>query len=185
MYQIDIIVDPFHCDLRQDELFEQIYRFRPRLKARGVEVQRTPKGKPFIVFRDSGRKVPRLHMSVSHSGEFWACVLCSRCCGLDLQQIKMIDYEKLSARFFTENENNYVKRAGLQGFYALWTRREALAKYTGLGFFGMRAERPELVDEECRPVRTAVWDGRSVIFEEIEAPEGYMAVWCTEEGEIE
>ena len=181
MYQTAIINDPVDSALREEELFRQVRMMRPELSETGLGMQRTEKGKPFIVFAGSGQPVPRLHVSVSHSGAYWACAVSDRPCGLDLQEVRPAAAERLAERFFSDRESAYIKEAGLMGFYELWTRREALAKYTGLGFFGMSGDRPELVDSAGTPAERVIWDGRTVMFEEIPAPEGFMAVWCHEE----
>lgn len=181
MYRTTIIADPMDFALREEELIRQICLFRPELEGTALAVKRTEKGKPFIIFADGGQPVPDVYVSVSHSGGLWACVVSDCVCGLDLQELRPVAAERLAERFFTEAEGRYIKEAGLAGFYELWTRREALAKYTGLGFFGMSERRPELVDEAGRPACSVVWDGLSAVFEELPAPEGFIAVWCHEE----
>ena len=188
MYQTAVINDPVDSLLREEELFRQVCVVRPELRETDLGLQRTEKGKPFIVFAGSGEPVPCLHVSVSHSGGLWACVVSDRPCGLDLQELRPVAEDRLARRFFFPAEGAYVKNAGLRGFYEIWTRREALAKYTGLGFFGMSGDRPMLVDDTGQPAERVMWDGRTVVFEEIPAPEGFMAVWCHEEeyeGEVQ
>ena len=187
MYQAAIITDPVDAELRENEMIRQVQQFLPVLAETDLDIQRTEKGKPFIVYADSGKAVSDVHVSVSHSGGYWACVVSDRACGLDLQEMRPAAAERLADRFFTPQEGRYIKEAGLNGFYELWTRREALAKYTGLGFFGMSGKRPELVDSEGRPAEHVMWDGKTVVFHKLQAPEGFMAVWCYEkvnEGEM-
>ncbi len=181
MYQAAIIMDPVDAELREKELIKQVKQFLPELAEADLDIQRTEKGKPFIVYGDSGKAVSAVHVSVSHSGGYWACVVSDRICGLDLQEMRPAAAERLADRFFTLQEGLYIKEAGLSGFYELWTRREALAKYTGLGFFGMSGLRPELVNSEGRPAEHVIWDGKTVVFQKLQEPEGFMAVWCYEE----
>ncbi len=181
MYQAAIITDPEDAELQKKELIKQVQKFLPELAEADLNIQRTEKGKPFIVCADSGKAVSGVHVSVSHSGGYWACVVSDRVCGLDLQEMRPAAAERLAERFFTLQEGRYVKEAGLPGFYELWTRREALAKYTGLGFFGMSGERPELVDSEGKPAEHVIWAGKTVVFHKLQTPEGFMAVWCHEE----
>ena len=187
MYQTAIITDPGDAELRKNELIRQVQQFLPELAESDLDIQRTEKGKPFIVYSDSGRAVPDVFVSVSHSGGYWACVVSASACGLDLQEMRPAAAERLAERFFTPQEERYIKEAGLSGFYELWTRREALAKYTGLGFFGMSGDRPVLVDSEGQPAEYVIWAGKTVVFHKLQAPEGFMAVWCHEkenEGEM-
>lgn len=180
MDQFFITADPVDSEERRNMLLNQICYFRPELKKENLKIQRTEKGKPFPVYGEVG-PVSDLHVSVSHSGRYWACVLSDQVCGLDLQEMRPADHGRLAARFFRAEEETYIKEAGLAGFYELWTRREALAKYTGLGFFGMSARRPQLVDSFGQPADRVQWDGELVVFERLPVPEGYMAVWCHKE----
>ncbi|MBR4411094.1 MAG: 4'-phosphopantetheinyl transferase superfamily protein [Firmicutes bacterium] len=181
MYQAAIITDPVDAELRENEMIRQVQQFLPVLAETDLDIQRTEKGKPFIVYADSGKAVSDVHVSVSHSGGYWACVVSDRVCGLDLQEMRPAAAERLADRFFTLQEGRYIKEAGLSGFYELWTRREALAKYTGLGFFGMSGKRPMLVNSEGRPAEHVIWDGKTVVFQKLQVPEGFMSVWCYEE----
>ena len=185
MYQTAIISDPVDSVLREAELFRQVRMLRPELRETELGMQRTGKGKPFIVFAGSGEPVPCLHVSISHSGGLWACVVSDMPCGLDLQEMRPAACEKLAERFFPGREAAYIKEAGLTGFYELWIRREALAKYTGLGFFGMSGQRPVLVNSEGQPADQVLWEGRTMVFEPLPVQEGFMAVWCHEEEEGE
>ena len=48
----------------------------------------------------------------------------------NMEQLK----KPISGHFFTENENSYISANGLQGFYEVWTRKEAYVKMLGTGF---------------------------------------------------
>jgi len=185
MERIDIFKDPFYAEERQLLLLESIWNFRPKLAETTLDIRRTKEGKPYLVSARSGRKVSGIHFSISHSGGLWGCVVSDGPCGLDLQKMRPAAFEALAKRFFFPEESRYVKEAGLQGFYEIWTRREALAKYTGLGFFGMSEIRPCLVDKDGNPAAGVIWNGKMVSFKKIPVPEGYLAVWCHEEGEEE
>ena len=183
MERIDIFKDPFYEEERQQLLMESIWNFRPKLADTALDIRRTKEGKPYLVSARSGRKVSGIHFSISHSDGLWSCVVSDSPCGLDLQKMRPAAFEALAKRFFFPEESRYIKEAGLQGFYEIWTRREALAKYTGLGFFGMSAQRPCLLDAEGKPAAAVRWKDRWVVFEEIKVPDGYLAVWC-HEGEM-
>ena len=94
------------------------------------EILRTDKGKPYTDVTKDGRQV---HLSASHSGDCFACLLGEVPVGIDIQQERDADIDKLSRRFFTREEQQYVREHGLDGFFRLWTRKEAYAKLTGLG----------------------------------------------------
>jgi len=127
-------------------------------------IRRTEKGKPYLVDALTEAPAEDIHLSISHSGGLWALLAGPVPCGLDIQEIKPADWRRLSARFFPEADLTGIRseEEGLREFYRLWCRREALAKYTGLGFFGVSEE-------------TCTCD---VSFHEIDLEDGFMAVWC-------
>ena len=192
MYIIKITDDPRTPQDREALLFDTACSFRPDLNETPLVLCRTEKGKPYLVYETTGKPVSDLEFSISHSEKVWGCIVSDCTCGLDIQKIRPADHESLAERFFSQNESQYVKSAGIRGFYEIWTRREALAKYTGLGFFGMSGSRPELVEPDSdaagisepspRLSETVVWNGKTVVFEEIKVPEGFVAVWCHEKG---
>ncbi|MDX9887772.1 MAG: 4'-phosphopantetheinyl transferase superfamily protein [Anaerovoracaceae bacterium] len=76
------------------------------------------------------------HFSISHSRDYWACVFSQNQVGLDIQYRKTSGRELLIARrFFSSQEAAQVENEGAHVFYKLWTKREALGKYLGTGFF--------------------------------------------------
>jgi len=89
-------------------------------------------GKPFLV--DA-----RLEFNLSHSGDVALIVVAqSRQVGVDVEQLRpMVDLESVAARICTPGELSTL--AGLaepereRAFFAMWTRKEALAKATGEG----------------------------------------------------
>lgn len=94
------------------------------------DIYRTSKGKPYTNVTKNGQQV---HLSVSHSGSCFACILSEVPVGIDIQQIRRANIDKLSRRYFTQEEQHYVREHGEDGFFRLWTRKEAYAKLTGLG----------------------------------------------------
>lgn len=92
-------------------------------------VRKTKLGKPYFENKD-------IFFSNSHTENFWGVAFFKDNIGFDLQVHKGNNIEKIARRFFDEAEENYVKENGLDGFYHIWTRKEAFGKYTGQGFFG-------------------------------------------------
>lgn len=134
---------------------------------------RGEKGKPYI----EGLPV---HFNVSHTGTMWMCIVGPEECGLDLQQQKECDFEKIAARHFSPEEQEYVALHGISGFFRIWTRREAYGKYTGQGFYGTM---PPFVDGEGG---LAGYTGGAYLIE-IPIADDIFCVYCTggKEDEIE
>lgn len=139
-------------------------------------IDRTEKGKPYLADSKTGQPVSGLHFSISHSGGFWAAIIGPEPCGLDIQAHRPVSYEKLAARYFPGKDlsDSRSEEEGLKRFYRLWCRREALAKYTGRGFFGVGEGISTM--EGCS---TADEDGKPVYFRELDFKEGFTAVWCS------
>lgn len=92
-----------------------------------LSVLRTGKGVPFFP------QAPGLHCSVSHSGGVWLCALSSAPVGVDLQNHKPCQREKLSRRFFRPEEDAFLAARDYEPFFDLWAVKESYLKYTGQG----------------------------------------------------
>jgi 4'-phosphopantetheinyl transferase len=102
---------------------------RSALDELGIDISdilRDPKGKPFI-------KDNPVYISVSHTGEYLAIAVHDKPVGVDIQQETDADYQKISSRYFTPEEQAQVDQQGVEAFYKLWTQKEAYAKLTGEG----------------------------------------------------
>jgi len=142
----------------------------------GGEISKTEKGKPFFV--DSP-----VSFSLTHSRAMWMCLFSDKPCGLDLQEIKDCDYEKLASRWFTRQEQHYVELWGLDGFFDVWVRKEAFAKCTGLGLF---SNLPPVVDEKTDLAEEIIYDNVTYYFTTIDiSPQMKCAVSMTEKDGIE
>ena len=101
-----------------------------------LRVLRTAAGQPYFPDR------PGLHLSISHTGPWWACVVTDRPVGLDIEDPAIrrpgFPADRLAARYFTPAEQAYVAAAAASraAFLALWTRKEALLKCRGTGIRG-------------------------------------------------
>lgn len=125
------------------------------------EILRTEKGKPYF------KEIP-VSFSVSHTGDTWVCLMTdgNDPVGVDIQTIKTYSYEKIAGKYYTEAEQEYCKDNGADGFFKIWTRKEAYAKYTGLGIGKYLAE-------------TDTLNNSRVTFTEIEAGDSIRGACCT------
>lgn len=98
------------------------------------QVSRGPHGKPYFTVWPSGDPLADVHFSISHTKGYWACLFAEEMVGFDLEvHRERSRFLAVSARFFTAEEHEYVKRKGLEGFFQVWVRKEAYLKYTGGG----------------------------------------------------
>lgn len=86
-------------------------------------------GKPHIY--DENEK-DLFEFSLSHSGDYVACIISDKKCGIDIEKISDRPFEKIAKRICHEEElkdiNGDVKR-----FYDYWTLKESILKAVGLG----------------------------------------------------
>lgn len=100
-------------------------------------IKKDERGKPFV----SG--MPASHMpeiSISHSSDILCILLSENEVGVDIERVNALKknsetYLKIAERFFADVEFKHVKLFGYMGFLRLWTRKEALFKVCGGGFF--------------------------------------------------
>lgn len=90
------------------------------------EILRTERGKPY--FKD----LP-FRFSVSHTGNLWVCLIDTQDVGVDVQKIRKCRSDKIAERYYTPDERQYIHERGEDGFFQIWTRKEAYVKYTGDG----------------------------------------------------
>lgn len=74
-----------------------------------------------------------LHLSLSDSHGLRAVALSQGTVGVDLEWQKKRPFEKLSARYFSPEEQAFLHGGDADRFYSLWTAKEAYVKYTGTG----------------------------------------------------
>ena len=97
-------------------------------------------GEDLTVIREKNGK-PRFaslpyHFSITHSRDLCAVALCKENVGIDLEFVDASrNVEALSKRFFSSEEHSRLLASenSLEDFFALWVKKEALAKLSGEG----------------------------------------------------
>ena len=92
-----------------------------------IAISHNEYGKPYLT------GYPDYHFSVSHSGRYIAFISDNAPVGIDIQNMEQLK-KPISGHFFTDYENSYISENGLNGFYEVWTRKEAYVKLLGTGF---------------------------------------------------
>ena len=150
-----------------------------------ILIHRTARGKPFLP------QFPDLHLSVSHSGEWFVCAISNQPVGIDLQEHTLLRgetqeqalnrYCKIARRFFHPLEADYVEADPKNRFFPVWTAKEGYVKYTGQGM-------DEYYDSFCVLGRSSVapqlptetsWQAEQVSFLRIPFADGYTFCICT------
>lgn len=89
---------------------------------RGLVVERSANNKPYFANSD-------LRFSLSHSGDYFACVISSAEVGIDIETKKVPQdkVELISKRFFKSDEQAFVSK-NTKNFLKVWTAKEAYTK---------------------------------------------------------
>lgn len=90
-------------------------------------ISRSGKGKPYV--KNHGG----IYISASHSGSYFVCLIGNVPVGVDIQEYRKANTGAVGRRYFTREENEFISEKGSDGFFQLWTMKEAYAKYTGNG----------------------------------------------------
>lgn len=88
-------------------------------------------GKPYL------EDHPNFNFNISHSGDYVLCAVDNKPIGIDVEEVKHIEYEEIAKSFFTESEFDYIVRKDLNNqlsrFYEIWTLKESYIKCCGQG----------------------------------------------------
>lgn len=92
-----------------------------------INVFKDEKGKP-VTDRDD------IFVSVTHTKKMVICGISGKPVGIDAEENgRKVQTEKISQRFFTEEEQLKVRLEGESCFFMIWCRKEAFAKWEGHG----------------------------------------------------
>ncbi|XVH03108.1 4'-phosphopantetheinyl transferase family protein [Eubacteriales bacterium KG126] len=91
-------------------------------------------GKPFFPSITKDFSISHTQLRPSDIN-LWGCLVGDKMVGLDIQANREVNWLKISKKYFSYQENLYIKKTGKAGFFQLWTRKEALGKALGKGFF--------------------------------------------------
>lgn len=96
--------------------------------AQHARYERGKRGKPHLP--------DRTPFNITHAGDYAILALSSQAVGVDLERIRPIDWQKISARFFHPAERAYLAESAdpASEFFHIWTLKESYLKAEGLGF---------------------------------------------------
>ena len=115
--------------LGQQWLYQAVSAYgHPEVTAQSHPILRTERGKPYFA-EEMG-----IYFSISHSKDYWACVLADGPVGLDLQYHKEGRLDQIPGRFFHPQEALWLKgQEARTAFFEIWTAKESYVKWTGEG----------------------------------------------------
>lgn len=139
----------------------------------GVKIKVYKEGKPYFENLD-------VEFSVSNTGPMWMCIFDRNPCGIDIQEVKSCKHESIAERHFSKEEFEYVKLWGEEGFFDIWTAKEAFGKYTGKGLF---ASKESVVDENHELKQSLVYEEKKVYIKRINILPEIKCTYCLETNE--
>ena len=122
-------------------------------------------GKPFLTLR------PAIHYNITHSGDYVACAITDQEVGIDIQEHRQVNFERMLERMVPADMIAEILEADdlEQAFFTQWVIREAYIKWTGEGL--------------SRDLRTI--DMNSGFYTLLDIEQGYSgAVWTADPHEI-
>ena len=86
-------------------------------------------GKPFLSLQ------PKIHYNITHSGKYVMCILAGQEVGIDVQQHRKANYERMLERMVPQDMIREILDADEpeKAFFTQWVLREAYIKWTGEG----------------------------------------------------
>ncbi|WP_234119117.1 4'-phosphopantetheinyl transferase family protein [Clostridium hydrogenum] len=96
-----------------------------------ISFKKNQYGKPYMEY------YPKFNFNISHSGNIVLCGIDNKPIGIDVEEVKHIEYRDIAKSFFTEMEFDYINRNNsnirLSKFYEIWTLKESYIKCCGQG----------------------------------------------------
>ena len=104
------------------------------LREYGLKLKEEPRatgehGKPFLSLQ------PKIHYNITHSGKYVMCILAGQEVGIDVQQHRKANYERMLERMVPQDMIREILDADEpeKAFFTQWVLREAYIKWTGEG----------------------------------------------------
>ncbi|WP_202803537.1 4'-phosphopantetheinyl transferase family protein [Clostridium tunisiense] len=102
-----------------------------KINNKHIRFNKNQYGKPYL------KGYPNFNFNISHSGEYVLCAIDDKPIGVDIEEIKHLEFEEIAKNFFTEKEFQYIankdSKSKLDRFYEIWTLKESYIKFCGQG----------------------------------------------------
>ncbi|MEG0308500.1 MAG: 4'-phosphopantetheinyl transferase superfamily protein [Clostridium sp.] len=104
-----------------------------QLRIRNIHItfEKNQYGKPYL------KGYPKFNFNISHSGDFVVCAIDDKPIGIDVEQVKNIEYKEVAESFFSVSEFDYIVKEDLNlklnKFYEIWTLKESYIKCCAQG----------------------------------------------------
>ncbi|MGG0120496.1 4'-phosphopantetheinyl transferase family protein [Bacillus paranthracis] len=142
-----------------------------------IKFNKNQYGKPYL------KDYPNFNFNISHSGDYVLCAVDNKPIGIDVEEVKDIEYEDIAKSFFTEKEFDYIFNKDLNfqlnKFYELWTLKESYIKCCGQGLL-MPLNSFTIEVDQCENIRVSSNNEyRKHIFKRFDIGLGYKIAVCS------
>lgn len=113
-----------------DILIRKVIQQELKIELRSISIQSDKFGKPFLENNKS------FHFNISHSVAWIVCAISDSPIGIDIENIRPVNFEVAKKIFSNEEYNNLAAKSEdekLSYFYELWTLKESYIKAEGKG----------------------------------------------------
>ncbi|MBC2581856.1 4'-phosphopantetheinyl transferase superfamily protein [Clostridium sp. DJ247] len=101
------------------------------IRNKHITFKKNKYGKPYL------KGLQKFNFNISHSGDFVVGAIDEKPIGIDIEEVKCIEYEDIAKSFFTISELDYIVKNDLDirlsKFYEIWTLKESYIKCCGQG----------------------------------------------------
>ncbi len=96
------------------------------LKVKMEDFAKNENGKPYL-------KNSNLFFNLSHSNKYMIIAFSNSALGVDIEEVREIDFKSLSKRFFCPEENEFILNSEdkQNAFFRMWTLKESYIKWKG------------------------------------------------------
>ncbi|WP_434296521.1 4'-phosphopantetheinyl transferase family protein [Clostridium sporogenes] len=98
---------------------------------KNIILRKNQYGKPYLI------GYPNFKFNISHSGNFVVCAIDNKSIGIDIEEVRNIEYEDIVKSFFSVSEFDYIIKQDLNcqlsKFYEIWVLKESYIKCCGQG----------------------------------------------------
>lgn len=123
-------IEDYRRSLLADVLARQMLSETVHIDASELDIRVDKYGKPYVA------NVSGYYFSVTHSGEYVACVVGDEPCGIDIEEVVDIELD-IAKRFYSTSEYNSLvdktDASWIPAFFEIWTIKEAYTKLVGFG----------------------------------------------------
>jgi 4'-phosphopantetheinyl transferase len=139
-------------------------------------------GKPYL------KGYPKFHFNISHSGDFVVCAIDDKPIGIDVEEIKYMEYKEIAKSFFSVSEFGYIVKEDLNiqlnKFYEMWTLKESYIKCGGKGL-SIPLKSFSIDIDQYENIKVIIYnEHKEHVFKRVDIGLGYKMAVCSVNKEI-